>query len=185
MSSLEQAVVQASQGVQVTFDRSVVGPSAFMTLFTVPLAEPARIEAVWFHADFSGGAVSNELLVLQLALSDGTVVFTQPTPYATDPDQDTMICSFARGNNDSMQLSGLAHPSSEAEAPPYVNPPLPPLVLPALSTVSVALFEIDSGNSGSCTILNPTVTYTPGGAGTSVTEVVLNTQPILVAGTSG
>lgn len=179
MSSLDETLIQASQGVQVAFDRSVLGASDFETIFTVPVGQPARIEAVWFHADFGGGAISNELLVLRLALADNTVVFTQPTPYVTDPDQDTMICSFARGNNDTMQLSGLAHPSSEAEAPPYVNPPLPSLVLPALSTVAIALFEIDSGNTGDVTILNPTITYTPGGIGTSQTTAV-NLTPFLL-----
>lgn len=184
MSSLDETLIQASQGVQVAFDRSVLGASAFQTIFTVPVGQPARIEAVWFRADFDGGAISDEMLVLRLALADATVVFTQPTPYVTDAAQSAMVCSFARGNNDTMQLSGLAHPASEDEPPPFVNPPLPPLVLPALATVGIALFEIASGNMGTCTISNPTITYTPGGVGASQVAGPLGI-PLLTATDSG
>lgn len=150
----------------------------------VPVGEPARIEAVWFQAIVSTATVGLEGFVLQFALSDGTVVFTQPTPVFNSEFSTSLFCSWARGNNDTYQLPGVAIMPVEAALPEYANPPLPEMVLPALSTISIALYEASDDNSGTFTVVDPAVTYTPGVGPTSATAGAVG-LPLLVDTSTG
>lgn len=171
MTSTAGNTVAASQGVAVTFDRGTVGLTDPQQIFQVPLGDPARMEAVYFQAFFADSSPNAEAFVLTFAQADGSVVWAQPTPSFTGANDPSIVCTWARGNNDTAQLPGFVSVVIEGSVPAYANPPLPDIVLPALSTISVALWEDSNDNSGSITVENVAVTYTVGTGPTSVTAL--------------
>lgn len=171
MSALLENTVAAGQGQQFYFNRAVVGLSDPQTLFQVPVGQPARIEAVYFEATFPASNPSDEAFVLTLTLADGTAVYSQPTPPFNSSNNQIVICTWARGNNDTAQLPGFVSKVIEGDLPAYGNPPLPDLVLPALAFVTLALWEDSNDNSGDVIVTNPAVTYTMGAGPTSSTAL--------------
>lgn len=184
MNTFASATVQASQGNQFSFARNVAGLTAPVTLFQVPVGEPARIDAVYLEAYTASVPFALEALVLSFTLADGTKIWSQPTPAFNNITIGIVACTWFRGGQDSAQLAGFTPANVEATIPTYANPPLPETVLPALALITLALWEDNDDGTGTVVIQNPSITYTPGTGPTSSTEIVLNTQPLLVAGPS-
>lgn len=176
---LQEQTIAAGQGQQYTFDRTVVGLSEAQTIFQVPVGQPARIEAVYFKADGGMDPVSLEAFVLFLCLADDTILFAQPTPSFNVLNVGQLVCTWARGNNDTFQLPGFKPDDAEATLPVFANPPLPDIVLPATSTVKIALWEDTDENTGDFILVDPAITYTMGTGPTS-TSSALDTAPLLL-----
>lgn len=182
-SSLSGALTSSAQNVLV-YDRTVPGLSPYQQLFQVPLGNPARIEAVWFFADFLDVAINDEAFVLSFNQADGSTMYTQQSPIIGSGVTLTAQVSFARGNVESGQVPAEVAFSIEAAVSTFLGPPLPEAVLPALATVNLALLVLNDDNIGLCNVSPYAVTYTVGSGPTSDT-VTTQGIPLLTPTDSG
>lgn len=167
------ASTQANQGA-FQFDRTFIGLTAFQTIFTVPAFGPARIDTVFFVADFGGLAVIAEAIVLRIRSDTGVTVFTQATAIMNADGTlgaTQAWCTWARGATGSNQDPAPAPANVEGVTPYFFTLPLSEQTMPALTTVDVALYEDQDGGTGTMTLQDIAVTYTPDGA------TVANTTP--------
>lgn len=178
---MQPSSTQANQGV-FTFDRTLIGLSDFQTIFTIPVGVPARVESVYLVADMGGLKIAAEAVVLQLVAPGEAIVWAQSTPIM-DADgtleSTTAVCTWGRGGNDTAQLPAFAPAAIEGPAPIYNTMPMFDAVLPALTTVGIALYEDNDGGTGTMTLSGLTVTYTPAGTGTANTIPVTAVLPML------
>lgn len=179
------ATTQASQGV-FSFDRSVIGLTAYQTIFTLPNIAPALIEAVYFEADPSGGDIIAEALVLQIVSPAGVVVFAQATPIM-DPDGtlafSQSVNTWARGAT-GVSVGPAMVPAATDITPPVFNSlPLPEMVMPPLTTIQVALYEDQNSGTGTMILSNIAVTYTAN-AGPVSSTVGADVTPFLLSTTN-
>ena len=182
-STLAGATIQANQTALI-YDRAVSGRSAFQPMVVVPLGDPARIEAVWLNAAFSGIAVTQETFVVSFNQADGSTIYTQQGPIIGTGIGSEIVCCFARGNVESGQVLANTEFPIEVDVATFIGPPLPDVVLPALCTVNLALLELSASTMGACTVSPYAVTYTPGTGPTSQTAGVQGI-PLLTATDGG
>lgn len=165
------ASTAAGQGV-FQFNRATIGLTPFQTIFTVPNIAPVLIETVYFVADPGGLAVIAEALVLQIAAPGNAVVFAQSTPIM-NPDgtgsASQAICTWSRGASGLSAGPSMTPLATDITPPIYNTMPLPEMVMPPLTTISVALYEDQNSGTGTMTLQNVTVTYTSNAGPVSTT----------------
>lgn len=182
----QPSIVTAGVGSIVIPSDAGETSSLTYTLFTVPLGEPARVDTVYMQA-VTEIALTNTTFELLLVDASGVVLHREATPtlIGGSPNVDTVQISWAIGSTGSNQQSPpLPLTSPTGSGLLIFSLPLPPLVLKALSTVQVTVARESDGGLPSVVLSDIAIAYTPGGGDTTTSEVVLNVQPILVAGPS-
>lgn len=164
------------------------GVTQAYTIYTVSALAPERIESVYMVATFPSNMETNDVLTLKLIDQSGVVVYEQPTPPLLGVDGAVLIAylTWSRLGNDTSQL-----PAQETlfqidnMRRTWCNMRLPDLVLQPGASLLLTMWIDDGGESAPTVVSNIAVTVTRNaGAVSDTTEVVLNTQPILVAGPS-
>lgn len=177
-SALVEPSVQADQTV-LTFPRNDPGLSDPLTIFTVPLATPARIDAVFALMDSGNQTIDTESLVLFMLKNDGSIIGVYPSPTFIGQGVSLGYVTWSRGNQDSAQFAAYNQTPDDDTPPMFSAPALPDLVLPPNATLALAYNNGADTNSGDMTVRNVTVTWTGGTGPTSVTDS-LDTFPLLL-----
>lgn len=140
------------------------------TIFTIPSGVPARVESVYLQVD-TPDQFQNWVFELLLVDRSGVILFRQPTPIiGPEPTITRAQLTWSRGANDSGQLPPFIPVIGADDAGIAIyNLPLPESVLQALSLVELQVDRFSDGGLSALTVSQVSVTYTPGGVGTSVT----------------
>lgn len=172
MSSVADPNVIQADGTIIEFDRSNPGLTDPVPIFTVPLATPARIEAVFCLMDTGNQTIASESLVLFMQQANGDIIWVGPSPTFIGQNVPTGYVSWGRGNQESAQFAAYSVAADDDVPPLFSSPALPDIVLPAQATLAIAYNNQADTNTGTLTIRNLAVTYTPGAGPTSVTDSV-------------
>lgn len=169
------------QGGGVSPDMPQVFP-----LYTLNGTDPERIDSVYTVIEWVANSSRKNVLAVVLVAPNGEVIDEQATPPLLGVDGAVLETrlSWSRQGNDTAQLPTAEELFSQDDVRrAWCNMPLPDITLPPLSSVRLLVWVEDGGEGSPTVVPNVALTTTRNaGAVSSTTEVVLNTQPILVAG---
>lgn len=158
-----------------------------ITLYSLAGIYAERIESVYMQMAFGDDVIEEDVFAVRLLAPDGAVLYEQATPAltVTDPAAFVYTAVWSRQGNDTAQITPALQTDGGGESTlrGWANMRLPDLTLPPQSSVVLVSMRNVQSLNAAVAVARATITTTRNaGAVASTSEVVLNTQPILVAG---
>lgn len=154
----------------------------FFQLWTVPNAEPARIEAVSLACTFDPSMEWSTVLEIAYVDQSGLVIDRQPTPNFFDQQPlGGAFCTWKRGGTGSEQLPmfGIDLLIVTGAKQGWCSMPLSDVVLPALAVVRLGVYRAADGPPPAFEISDVSLAWTRDGSGDTETVTIADLVPIL------
>lgn len=183
-SLLEQNVVQVGD---IAIGTAGTGLTEFnYDLFDVPGNIPSRIESVTMVVIYPDSTDISDVYEIQLVAQNGNILDRQTTPVIGSGETiNAAYLTWVRRGNDLAQSGTFQFSSGIApNGAVWWRGALPDFVLQQQGSVVLNVYRGTDGSYKPATATNIILSYTPAENGGTGTEIVLNTQPILVAGPS-